>query len=160
MNCLTHCWWQILAATVAYWMIGAIWFNPKVFGTLWQKSHGMPEMTEEKKKEVGMMMPRLLLTSFVGALFICIALCYFMCASCASSCCTHCTGPDMCMPTMMHNIKIALLLSIGTAGGAIIMGYVYQMKPLSAYIVDIGYHVVSSIIAVAVLHLLLCHFGG
>ncbi len=57
MNCLTHCWWQILAATVAYWMIGALWYYPKVFGTIWQKSHGMPEMTEEKKKEVGMMMP-------------------------------------------------------------------------------------------------------
>ena len=155
MSCLTHCWWQILAATVAYWMIGAIWFNPKVFGTIWQKSHGLPEMTEERKKEAMKMMPMMMLKSFIFSLMICIALCYFICQGCCSL--GHCTGPEMCMPTMLHNIKIALLLSIFTAGGAMSMGYTYQMKPLSAYLVDIAYHVVASVIAVFVLHLLCCH---
>ena len=157
MNCLTHCWWQILAATVAYWMIGAIWFNPKVFGTLWQKSHGLPEMTDEARKEAMKQMPMMMLKSFVFALMICIALCYFICAG---ACCNmHCTGPDMCMPIMLHNLKIALMISVFAIGGGMSMGYTYQQKPLSAYLVDIGYHVVASIIAVTILHLLTCHVG-
>ena len=158
MNCLTHCWWQILAAAVAYWMIGALWYYPKVFGTIWQKSHGLPEMTEDKMKEVKMMMPRMLLTSFAGALLICVALCYVLCASCGG-CCIHCTGPDMCMPMLMHTIKVALLLSIGINGGTLIMGYVYQMKPLSAYLIDMGYHVVATVVAAVVLHFTMCHCG-
>jgi hypothetical protein len=157
MNCLTHCWWQILAATVAYWMLGAIWFNPKVFGTIWQRSHGMPEMNDAAMEKAKKMMPMLVLKSFIFSLFICIALCYFMCAGCCSL--GHCTGPEMCMPMMMHNLKVALLLSIFAIGGAMSMGYTYQMKPLSAYLVDIGYHVVGCCIAVAVLHLLCCHCG-
>jgi hypothetical protein len=61
---------------------------------------------------------------------------------------------------MMHLIKIALMLSVFTAGGSIAMGFIYQQKPMSAYLVDIGYHVVGSVIAVTVLHLLCCHCCG
>lgn len=160
MNCLTHCWWQILAATFAYWMIGAIWFNPKVFGTLWQKSHGLPEMTEDKRNEVKKMMPMLMLKSFIGSLLICSALGYVLCSACCTGgACVHCTSPAMCMPMLLHAIKIALLISIGAIGGATIMGYTYQMKPTGAYLVDIGYHVVAGIIAAIVLHLCMCHVG-
>ncbi len=158
MNCLTHYWWQILVATVSYFMIGAIWFNPKVFGTLWQKSHNMPEMTDENRRAAQKMLPMAMAKSFVGALLICISLCYVLCVTCG--CCIHCTTPDMCMPILMHTVKVALLLSIGTSGGSIMMGYVYQMKPTSAYLVDIGYHVVSTTIAAIVLHLLMCHLAG
>ncbi|MEY2828190.1 MAG: hypothetical protein RIQ33_48 [Bacteroidota bacterium] len=149
-----HCWWQILVATLAYWMVGSIWFTPKVFGKIWQKSHQLPELNDEAMKEAMKKMPVMMVKSFLSSLLICTSLCYFMCSS---NCCVQCTGPAMCMPIMMHNLKIALLLGIATIGGAMSMGYIYQQKPIAAYLVDIGYHVVSLIIASAVLHLLCSH---
>lgn len=41
----------ILVASVVAWIIGAIWYNPKVFGTVWMKESGM---TEEKLKGANM----------------------------------------------------------------------------------------------------------
>ena len=144
MTVITHCWWQIIVAAIVYFALGAVWFNPKVFGSVWMNSHGIV-MDEEKKKNtnMGLMMG----LSFVCTLIFSAAICWICCAtSCDGSC--HAMG-------MMHCLKIGFL--VGFVGAtSISMAYLYQMKPLNAFVTDGFYHIVGSLLAAATLHLLGC----
>jgi hypothetical protein len=55
----------LLAAAASSLVVGFIWYNPKVFGTIWMKESGM---TEEKMK--GANMAVIFGTTFVYAFFI------------------------------------------------------------------------------------------
>jgi len=148
MNQIITCWWQILLASLAYFMIGAIWFQPKVLGTLWMKAHKLPPPSDENKKK----MPLMMLTTLGYTVLICAALCYFLGAT--TECCPESEWHSMKL--LFHGFYVALLLSVVTAGGSIAMAYTYQSKPLMAYITDIGYHVLGSLAAVVVFHFT-CH---
>jgi uncharacterized protein DUF1761 len=148
MTILQHCWWQVLVAAIAYFALGAVWFNPKVFGTLWMQSHGI-NISEEDKKKVNM--GRLMGLSFICTVLMTAVICYVCCMSC-------CVG-DACIPgssSLGHCLKIGFMLGFGTASASISMAYLYQMKPRNAYLTDCGYHIVGSMIAAAVLHFLGC----
>jgi hypothetical protein len=43
--------YAVIAATFVTLVVGAVWYNPKVFGTIWMKETGM---TEEKAKQSNM----------------------------------------------------------------------------------------------------------
>ncbi len=144
MSHLIACWWQILLAAFAYFVIGALWFNPKVFGTLWMKSHNLPAPTEEGRKGL----PKLLAISYALTVLICAALCYVLGAT------TECCDASMVHSSTLffHGIKVALLLGCCVAGSSIAIAYTYQMKPLAAYLTDIGYHIIGCLAAVVVFH--------
>ncbi len=52
----------LLAAAVSALIIGAIWYNPKVFGTAWMKA---ADMTEEKMQ--GANMAKIFILAFIFA---------------------------------------------------------------------------------------------
>jgi hypothetical protein len=142
MNCFTNCWWQILLAAVAYFAVGAVWFNPKVMGRTWQKSHNLSFTEEQMKKGMAPTM----IASFICTLILSAVICYMMYHTAAS-----CAAGGCCC-SLWHAVKIGLILGGGTAGASIAMAYVYQMKPRNAYLADIGYHVIGSVAAAVVLH--------
>jgi hypothetical protein len=146
MTCLSNCWWQILLAAVAYFAVGAVWFNPKVMGSMWQKSHNLSFTEEQMKKG---MAPTMVVT-FLCTLVLSFVICYMRCHTAASCAMPGVTGTACC--SLWHSVKIGLLLGGGTAGASMSMAYVYQMKPRNAYITDIGYHVIGSVVAALVLH--------
>lgn len=43
--------WAILVAALSSFLVGGIWYNPKVFGTIWMNETGM---TEEKARQSSM----------------------------------------------------------------------------------------------------------
>jgi len=143
MTTILHCWWQIIVAAIVYFALGAAWFNPKTFGNIWMKSHGIV-MDEEKRKNtnMGLMMG----LSFVCALIFSAAICWIGCAACGGNC--QSTG-------LMDCWKIGLLIGI-VAATSISMAYLYQMKPINAFLTDGLYHVVGSLLAATTLHLLGC----
>lgn len=55
----------LLVAAFSTLVVGFIWYNPKVFGTIWMKESGM---TEEKMKSGNMLMT--FVVSFIYAFFI------------------------------------------------------------------------------------------
>lgn len=153
METLQHCWWQILLAGLAYFVLGAVWYNQKVLGTLWQKSHNLTFTEEQMKAGLN---PVMMLFSLVCTIVMSAVICYFCYnisgnmggAACAGSSC-WCGGFWLCL-------KIGLLLGLGTAFASMSMGYIYQQKPLNAYLIDGGYHVIGNILAAMVLHLTCC----
>lgn len=143
MTSILQIWWQILVAALAYFMLGAIWFNPKVFGSIWASSHGL-EMDPEKRKEVNMV--RLMGTAFVFTIMITTII--------AKVCLMACGGGEACHAIgIMHCLKIGFMI-----GGAIALGiwmtYMYLMKPITAFITDGLYHIIGSILAASILYLL------
>jgi hypothetical protein len=149
MMTIQHCWWQILVAAIVYFALGAVWFNPKVFGTAWANSHGI-KMNDEDKKKVNM--GKLFTLSFLCGLVLCAAVCIVCCAACGSMC----TTDGQCVSAGIGCcLKSGLLVGL-SASAAISMAYIYQMKPIAAYYTDCGYHIIGCLLAAITLHLLGC----
>lgn len=122
-------WLAVAVSALAYFALGAIWFNPKVFGTLWMKGHGITGPTEEDKKRMPMMMMTTLVLCFIGA-------------TTAGYFCYAVNSWDW-----MRGAKIGAMGGIGFAGVGLAMNYMYTRKPLSVIIIDTSYHVVGMVMA-------------
>lgn len=144
MTVILHCWWQIIVAAIVYFALGALWFNPKTFGNAWMKSHGIVR-DPEKMKETGMGITMGL--SFVCALIFSAAICWICCATSSGECCQS--------SSLIHCLKIGFLVGM-IAATSISLAYLYQMKPLNAFLTDALYHVVGSLLAAITMHLLGC----
>ncbi|MFA6260819.1 MAG: DUF1761 domain-containing protein [Bacteroidia bacterium] len=144
MTIIMHCWWQILVAAAAYFALGAIWFNPRVFGTVWMKGHGIV-MDPEKRKEANMGM--IFGSSYVLTVLVCSAICW----TCVVSGCGMECGPE----TLWNCIRTGIMIG-GVMACSIAITYLYLQKPLSAFVTDGGYHIVGSILASLVMHWLGC----
>ena len=126
-------WLAIGVSALAYFALGAIWFNPKVFGTMWMKGHGISAPTEEDKKK----MPMVMLTTLVLCVIGTIALAYFI----------HVFSFYNVNWRWYSGAKVALVGGIGFTGVGIAMNYMYTKKPWSLIILDSAYHVVGLVIA-------------
>jgi hypothetical protein len=118
-------WLHILVAGVAYFMLGAVWYAPPVFGKYWAEQHKIV-MTEESKKKV----PVLFASTFVLGLFMAtgVALALYVMQA-----------PGTCM----NGIKTGLFLGGAFTALPIGINYLYFGKPFKLWIIDAGYHVVG-----------------
>lgn len=118
-------WAAVAVSAVAYFCLGALWFNPKILGTAWMQGHGLSNPTEEDKKRMPMLMGTTLVLCFLGA----VVMGYF---------CMAVNSWDW-----MTGAKIGLLAGIGFTASGIAMSYMYTKKSLTLIIIDSGYHVVG-----------------
>ncbi len=118
----------VAVSAVAYFALGAIYFNPKVLGTIWMEGHKLSPPTEEDKKGMGKMMA----TTFVYCFIACVAL-----------------GS---LVTIIHPMTWLLGAKIGLLAGvftsiSIAMSYMYTKKSFQLIMIDSAYHVIGLIIA-------------
>ena len=126
-------WFAIAISAIAYFAMGAIWFNPKVFGTMWMKGHGISTPTEEDKKKMPMIMIATLILCFIGAF----ALSYFI----------YVISSYQMAWRWYSGVKIGLVAGCGFTGVGIAMNYMYTKKPLTLIIIDSLYHIVGMVIS-------------
>ena len=62
-------WWGIAAATVAAYVVGAIWYQPAVFGTRWMAAQPHRKAPEDYQNAVPGMFVQFLATLFTAILF-------------------------------------------------------------------------------------------
>ena len=125
-------WLAIAVSALAYFALGAIWFNPKVFGTIWMKGHNITP-NEEDKKKMPMMMATTLVLCFIGT----IALAYFI----------HVFSFYTVNWQWYSGAKVALVGGIGFTGVGMAMNYLYTRKSWTLIIIDSSYHVAGMVIA-------------
>ena len=129
-NAILHLNWpMVLAATVAYFAIGAIWYTV-LFGKYWAKSYGM-ENAERKGFAMTMIIGFLLtflITTCVGLMLNAI----------------RCRELSDCF------IRTYVLVA-GLIGGLVGTALNYQRKPLGIWVVDIGYHLIGTLVAALIL---------
>src|SRR3989304_149705 len=112
---ITHLnWLAVAVSAIAYFSLGAIWFNPKVFGTIWMKGHGITEPTEEEKKRMPMMMATTLVLCFIGA----ITMGYFV----------EVFSFYQVNWRWYSGVKVGLIAGCGFTGVGMAMNYMYTRK--------------------------------
>jgi len=127
-------WLAILVATLAYFVIGALWYSKVLFGSKWASLLKLDLNDPNQKKGMGQMM----LSSFILMLITCIGLSILIVKVNFDS-------------NYMYGIKIGLLTGICYASTAVSINYVYARKPLALYFINNGYHIAGQLIAAVIL---------
>lgn len=129
MDMSTIQWFAVLAAAVASFVIGGLWYGP-LFGNTWMRASGM---TEERAKEANM--ARIFGLSFVLQVIAAVVLAMFIGAE--------------------ADLSFALMAagSVGAFWVAPALGviYLFEQRPLALWGVNAGYHVVSFLAMGAIL---------
>ena len=118
----------VAVSALAYFALGAIYFNPKVVGTMWMEGHKLSPPTEEDRKGMGKMMA----ITFVYCFIACVGI----------GCIVMIVHPT----TMVVGAKIGLLTGV-FASLSIAMSYLYTKKSFQIVMIDSAYHVIGMIIA-------------
>ena len=121
----------VAVSAVAYFALGAIYFNPKVLGTAWMTEHKLAAPTEEDKKGMGKMMA----TTFLYCLIACVFLGALL--------------------KIIHPASLMVGAKLGVACGmfatiAIAMSYLYTKKSFKVVVIDSAYHVIGLAIAAVI----------
>ena len=126
-------WLGIAAATVVYFILGAVWYG--AFAKPWMRYIGV---TEEQMKEGAGPGPYLVAAaaSFVGAL--------------ATGVVLHATNSHH----WQEGLHWGLLLGFGVAASAIAKHYAFQGHPAGLFAIDAGYDVLGFILMAVVIVLL------
>lgn len=127
-------WLAVLVATLAYFMLGAIWYSKSVFGSMWARLIKLDMSDPNLKKGMGKMMAAtfllVLLTTFGLALFI---------------------VKINFKANFIYGIEIGLLTGLCYASTAVSINYVYENKPLALYFINNGYHIIGHVVAATIL---------
>lgn len=124
----------VVVSAVVVFLIGALWYSPVLFAKAWIRAHGH---TEEKLLEMRARAGRAYAVSFV---------CYLVMAA-AMSILLQRIG----VVSVLTGVKLGALLGLGFAATLGLTANVFSDKPLSAYLIDAGYQVVSLIVMGAIL---------
>ncbi len=123
-----------LVAAIAYFILGAIWYMPQVFGKTWmQHTFGTTQMSSEQKKGMGMAM----LGSFIAAAI--------------GACILRNVLLIMGVDNAMDGARYALYLSIGFIIVVMFTDSLYSHKKLSLLAINAGYHTVGYVLMGAIL---------
>lgn len=126
-------WLHILVATIAYFILGAIWYS-FLFQKQWIAYHKIDISNPEAKKGTGMIM----LIGFIWTIIICTGLAILI-------------FKIPFLGGVVSAIKLGLTTGVCFSALAISMTYLYLKKPFGLHLIDGLYHVVGQIIAAIIL---------
>ena len=126
-------WMAILAAAVAYFLLGALWYSV-LFGKKWAQLVKLDTSNPDMKKGMaGMMVSTLVLILIVcfGLEVLIIKLGF--------------------LQEVVYGIQLGLLTGLAFATTAVSISYVYENRPANLYLINNGYHVIGHVIAASIL---------
>jgi hypothetical protein len=126
-------WMHILVATIAYFILGAIWYS-FLFQKQWIRFHKIDTSNPDAKKGAGMIM----LIGFVWTFIICTGLAILI-------------SKTTLFGGITSAIKLGLTTGVCFSALTISMTYLYLKKPFGLHLIDGLYHVVGQIIAAIIL---------
>lgn len=126
-------WLALLVATLAYFMLGAIWYSKAVFGKKWIELVKLDMNDPNLKKGMGKMMA----ATFFLVLITCLGLALLI--------------VKFDFVGFFASIKLGLLTGICFATTAVSINYVYENKPAGLYFINNGYHVFGHVLAAVIL---------
>ena len=128
-------WLAVIVAALAYFVIGAVWYAPPVFGAMWMAAGGMTrEQSEEGPGAAIFAVP------LVGSVLSTLALGMLAVAS----------GTD----TLSEGIVLGFVVAIGFALAISLVTAAFEStkpKPMLWGAVNAGYHIVGTVVAGAII---------
>ena len=126
-------WLHILVATVAYYILGALWYS-FLFQKSWVRFHKIDTSNPDAKKGVGVIM----FLGFVWTFIICTGLAILI-------------SKFPLLGGALSAVKLGLTTGVCFSAMVISMTYLYLKKPFGLHFIDGLYHVVGQIIAAIIL---------
>ncbi|MFA5939760.1 MAG: DUF1761 domain-containing protein [Sinimarinibacterium sp.] len=111
--------WAVVAAAVASWVAGAIWYAPPLFGKVWQRENGLSDETlagGNMARIFGLSLLLSLIAAFVFAMFL---------------------GPKPALPFALGAGFSAGLCWVAASFG---INYLFARRSLKLFLIDGGYH--------------------
>ena len=126
-------WLAILVATIAYFMLGAVWYSKALFGTKWAAVVGL-DMTDPNKSKG---MAKMMTGTFVLILIACMGIAMLV--------------TRMDLSVLPSALKLGLITGICFATTAVSISFIYESRPTALYFIDCGYHLAGHLIAAIIL---------
>lgn len=126
-------WLAVLVATIAYFMLGAIWYSKALFGAKWAALVGINMNDPDKGKGMAKMM----ICTFILIVVTCIGLALLV--------------NRLDLTVLASAIKLALITGICFATTAVSISFIYESRPTALYFIDCGYHLVGHVAAAIIL---------
>lgn len=129
-------WIAIALAVLSNFALGFIWYNPKVFGSMWLRSIGKDPATFKPNMKK---MPYIMLASLVGAFFMAFVMYMIITVGHAAE------GPQGTghEPWFGHGMLHGFMIALGTAIPILIMNGLYEEKKTANILIHLGYWIVS-----------------
>ncbi|MEO8558192.1 MAG: DUF1761 domain-containing protein [Rhodospirillales bacterium] len=127
-------WLAVVAAAVATFVIGALWYSPALFAKQWQVAHGY---SADKLQAMKKTMPQAFMGSFVCYLFIAAALAALMVW----------TG----RVGLVDGLKLAFLCWAGFAATLGLTANLYSDNSRMVFVIDAAYQLVFFLVMGAIL---------
>ena len=127
----------MIAAAFAYFVIGALWYAPPIFGKVWMAAGGMTMPAEGQRPP-----PTIYVVPLIGSLLSAIALGMLAAAS----------DTD----TVSEGLVLGLVVAIGFAVSIAIVTATFESnkpKPMVWGAVNAGYHIVGNLVAALIISL-------
>ena len=112
----------IVAAVVATFALGALWYSPLLFGNMWVRAHGYAGERLERMKKAA---PRAYGVSFV-AFFVLAGVLAFL-------------AGRVGVGTALGGMRLGFAVWVGFAATIGLTAWVYSDKPFATYLIDAGY---------------------
>jgi hypothetical protein len=126
-------WLAVLVATLAYFMLGALWYSKILFGAKWASLVKLDMNNPDLKKGMGKMMAG----SFVLMLIVCTGLALLI--------------VKFDFIGLGAGIRMGMLTGLCFATTAVSITYIYENKPSGLYLITNGYHVLGHVIAAIII---------
>jgi hypothetical protein len=126
-------WIAILAATIASFFLGALWYSPVLFGRVWMRETGVDEEACRHGSNF-----RVLGTTFVLTLI-------------STSVLSFCLSPR---PGVLYGAIAGLVIGIGWVATSIGTNFLFEGRSFKLFAITGGYHVVRFLVAGIILGLL------
>lgn len=126
-------WLHILVATVAYYLVGAIWYS-FLFQKSWIRFHKIDTANPDAKKGTGIIM----FLGFVWTFIVCTGLAILI-------------SKILLLGGALSAVKLGLTTGVCFSAITISMTYLYLKKPFGLHLIDGLYHVVGQMIAAIIL---------
>jgi hypothetical protein len=130
----------MLVANAAYFILGAIWYSPKVIGTAWMKANNLSMPDGDNRPP----MAPFLIRAFIYSLFIVFAQCLVFCWGNAAAC----EGQSGLLSVILRSMVVSVL----AIGGSSALHNNFLMKPIKATLIDLGYHLIAGAITATIFY--------
>ena len=127
-------WLAVLVATVAYFVLGALWYSKALFGSKWAKLVNLDTNNPDLKKGMGGMMLSTFVLMFIVSFGLEVLIVKINFAQ-----------------EFLFGIKLGLLTGLAFATTAVSINYVYERRPSNLYLINNGYHVIGHVVVATIL---------
>jgi hypothetical protein len=120
----------IIVATIVYFMLGAVWYSPLMFGKSWASMQNI-KMDDKSR------LPIMLSITFVLNIIVSVAMMLLVKITFINE--------------LLGGLKLGLLAGVGFSATTIGITFLYESRPFKIYLIDAGYHIAGIVIVGGIL---------